>query len=82
MFGGLYHSNFVSTSGFTALAIQRNPRIGKACVVCGNHNRMPIPFPSAERKQPLLGGLEPWNFIFHFIYGMSSFPLTNMFQDG
>jgi len=22
------------------------------------------------------------NFIFHFIYGMSSFPLTNIFQDG
>ena len=22
------------------------------------------------------------NFIFHFIHGMSSFPLTNMFQDG
>ena len=29
----------------------------------------------------LVGGLEHF-FIFHFIYGMSSFPLTNMFQDG
>ena len=30
----------------------------------------------------LLGGDWNMNFIFHFIYGMSSFPLTNIFQRG
>jgi hypothetical protein len=30
----------------------------------------------------LLGGDWNMNFIFHFIYGMSSFPLTHIFQDG
>ena len=27
----------------------------------------------------LIGGFKPWNFIFRFIYGMSSFPLTNSY---
>jgi len=30
----------------------------------------------------LVGALEHEWIIFHFIYGMSSFPLTHIFQDG
>ena len=67
MFGGLYHPNFVSTSGFTAQTPSNGiPALAKP-VSSGNHNRMPIAFPSAERKQQLVGALEPWNFIFLYI---------------
>ena len=44
---------------------------------------VPVDFPSNQSN--VVGGLEPWNSMtFHFIYGMSSFPLTNsiIFQDG
>ena len=41
-----------------------------------NHSRAETP----EIEKKLVGGLEPWNFTtFHFIYGMSSFPLTNSY---
>ena len=33
-------------------------------------------------KKWLVGGLEHGLFIFHFIYGMSSFPLTFIFSRG
>ena len=48
-------------------------------------------FRSRFSSQPCLiagGKYNDWlavsnmNFMFHFIYGMSSFPLTNIFQDG
>ena len=37
---------------------------------------------TGERISNLVGGLEDEFFIFHFIYGMSSFRRTLIFQDG
>jgi len=36
--------------------------------------------PSALHRNLLVGGFK--HFLFSILYGMSSFPLTNMFQDG
>ena len=39
-----------------------------------------VKIPSALHRNLLVGGFK--HFLFSIIYGMSSFPLTNIFRDG
>ena len=53
------------------------------CLILQTHLKT-MGFPSNTKLWMLVGGFKHEWIIFHFIYGMSSFPLTNsiIFQDG
>ena len=75
---GRQKPHFTSLSSLFHASISNKSMLSRICSRNSWQNWMA----SDVRWNP--GGLEPWNFIFHYIYGMSSFPLTNsiIFQRG
>jgi hypothetical protein len=86
----LIFARWVSNRGFLELALPDVGALGGH--ICGPHGDAACHILDSlicSKKKPFnryAPGMSGWwfgrFFIFHFIYGMSSFPLTNIFQDG